>query len=216
MDAMQNVKLNGTVSSMSRRETYLTTALQLFAAHGFNGVSMDQLVAETGGSKATLYRYFPSKESLFAAIIDEIAAATVVPAGGDDWAGVGLVEGLRSLGGAVAAGALDERTIVLLRLAAGEHSRFPDLGRTLFELGPGRSYARVRAFLELQRDAGVVEIDDPQIAAEQFLGGIVGHQQMRLALGLEPPSPAEVELRVEQAIRAFVATYCPTPAIKQV
>ena len=68
MEAVHNVKLNGTVSSMSRRETYLTTALQMFATHGFNGVSMDQLVAETGGSKATLYRYFPSKAAIVQAM----------------------------------------------------------------------------------------------------------------------------------------------------
>ncbi len=62
---------------MDRRTHYLGCALELFSAHGYHGVSMDQLVAAAGGSKATLYRYFASKEELFAAIIDDLTTRTV-------------------------------------------------------------------------------------------------------------------------------------------
>jgi AcrR family transcriptional regulator len=67
----------------------------LFIEHGFNGLSTDQLVAASGGSKATLYRYFPSKEALFEAIIDDIAAPALDTDGEDTWDDVDLEEGLR-------------------------------------------------------------------------------------------------------------------------
>ena len=208
-------ELYGTVSSVStpaavipnaRRARYLDIALQQFLQHGFNGVSMDQLVAEAGGSKATLYRYFPSKEALFEAIIDEVAAPAVNDEG-EDWDLVGLEDGLLSIGRATATAALDPRTILLLRLAIGEHARFPDLAKTLFEHGAARTYARLRRFLAARRAAGDIDVDDLQIAAEQFLGGIIGHQQLRASLGLPPPSRKDIEARVQAAVRTFIAAY---------
>ena len=192
---------------VDRRTNYLETALRLFLEHGFNGVSMDQLVAEAGGSKATLYRYFASKEALFDAIIDDIATQATPSGTEDDWNRVDLEEGLQLLGRATAAGALDERTTVIFRLAVGEHSRFPNLARTLFEQGPGRTYERLKRFLAAKQTEGVVAIDDLQIAAEQFLGGIVGHQQLRAALGVGSPTAADIDARIDAAVRSFMATY---------
>lgn len=192
---------------VDRRSRYLDAALALFIEHGFTGMSMDQLVARTGGSKATLYRYFESKEALFEAIIADVAASTVGGVKADEWTGTSLEDGLRIIGRAVAAGAMAEHTTVLLRLALGEHNRFPQLGRTLFEHGPAVSYERLKRFLTTKHQEGVVEFDDLQIAAEQFIGGIVGHQQLRLALGVEHASPKDMNRRVEAAIRSFIASY---------
>ncbi len=36
----------------------------LYAKHGFDGISMDEVSTQTGISKATLYRYFTSKEEI--------------------------------------------------------------------------------------------------------------------------------------------------------
>src|SRR5918993_1361962 len=41
-----------------------------FFAHGFRGVTMDQLSDELGMSKKTLYAHFPSKGHLLEAVID--------------------------------------------------------------------------------------------------------------------------------------------------
>ena len=57
---------------MDRRARYLEAAWELFTEHGYNGVSMSRIVQATGGSKETLYRYFDSKEALFAALIDDL------------------------------------------------------------------------------------------------------------------------------------------------
>jgi AcrR family transcriptional regulator len=192
---------------VDRRARYLDAALALFLEHGYHGVSMDQLVAACGGSKATLYRYFPSKTALFEAIIDDVANRTAPPEHADDLAAMSVGDGLRLLGRATAAAALDLRTIVMLRLAVGEQARFPELGQSLYEHGPARTYARLRAFLTAKQASGEVRIDDLQVAAEQFLGGIIGHQQLRLTLGLDHPGSAAMEARVEAAVTTFLAAY---------
>src|SRR5919204_812240 len=47
----------------------LDTALELVGRHGLAELSMDELAAEAGVSRATLYRLFPGKAALFAALI---------------------------------------------------------------------------------------------------------------------------------------------------
>ncbi len=48
----------------SRREQILAVAAQLFARHGFHGVSIADLGAAVGISGPALYRHFPGKEAL--------------------------------------------------------------------------------------------------------------------------------------------------------
>lgn len=191
----------------ARARHYLSTALTLFSEHGYHGVSMDSIVVAAGGSKATLYRYFASKEDLFVAIIDDLTGSTVSERPLDELATVSLDEGLRAIGHATARAALSEQAAVMFRLAAGELTRFPQLAQVMYERGPAVSYARLREFLTARAVAGDIVVDDLQIAAEQFLGGIVGHQQLRRALGQPSPTASEISARVEAAIRTFRAAY---------
>src|SRR6187551_3672736 len=56
-------------SGASRREQILAVAAQLFAKHGFHGVSIADLGAAVGVSGPALYRHFPSKEGLLAEML---------------------------------------------------------------------------------------------------------------------------------------------------
>ena len=194
---------------MDRRSHYLNVALGLFVEHGFHGVSIDQIVAAAGGSKATLYRYFESKEALFAAIIDDIANASAPGTIDDELATTDLDTGLRLIATTTANGALHPRTIELLQLAVAEARRFPDLAVTLFARGPAVNYERLRIFLTRHAELGSIEVHDAQIAAEQLLGGIVDHQQLRMALGLPAPSRADITQRIDAAIATFLASHRP-------
>jgi AcrR family transcriptional regulator len=51
--------------SDSKRQAILEIAYRLFRAQGFDGTSMADITSQVGGSKATLYSHFPSKEELF-------------------------------------------------------------------------------------------------------------------------------------------------------
>ena len=51
--------------SDSKRQAILDTAYRLFRAQGFDRTSVSEITAGVGGSKATIYSHFPSKEQLF-------------------------------------------------------------------------------------------------------------------------------------------------------
>jgi len=53
----------------TRREQILAVAAQLFARHGYHGVSIAELGAAVGISGPALYRHFPGKEALLAELL---------------------------------------------------------------------------------------------------------------------------------------------------
>jgi AcrR family transcriptional regulator len=53
------------------RNKIIETAMELFVAHGYDGVSMREIAAACGLSKAGLYYYFADKQALFLAILED-------------------------------------------------------------------------------------------------------------------------------------------------
>lgn len=50
----------------------VSVAQSLFNQHGYHAVGVDQIIAEAGVAKTTLYRHFPSKEDLIVAVLRKI------------------------------------------------------------------------------------------------------------------------------------------------
>lgn len=59
------------MSAGARRRAIVTAAWEVFQDEGFERASMSAIAKRAGGSKATLYVYFKSKEALFAAALEE-------------------------------------------------------------------------------------------------------------------------------------------------
>lgn len=71
----------------ARRRQIMDAAITCFAREGFHRATMQDIVAETGLSAGAIYRYFPSKEDIVAAIAAEhhaAEAAALAEASGDD------------------------------------------------------------------------------------------------------------------------------------
>ena len=60
----------GSSQKQSARERILSTAARLFYEHGYHGVGIDRIIAESGVAKMSLYRHFPSKDTLIAATLE--------------------------------------------------------------------------------------------------------------------------------------------------
>lgn len=54
-----------------RRRTILDAATRYFAARGFRDADVQEIADALGVGKGTVYRYFPSKEALFLAAVDQ-------------------------------------------------------------------------------------------------------------------------------------------------
>lgn len=58
------------VRTEEKRHEILRIAARLFEELGYERTSMSMIASQVGGSKATLYGYFPSKEELLRAVLD--------------------------------------------------------------------------------------------------------------------------------------------------
>ncbi|GEL98733.1 SACE_7040 family transcriptional regulator [Cellulomonas terrae] len=96
-----------------RRDALLSSAAQLFASRGFDGVSIEDLGSSVGVSGPAVYRHFPSKQAVLAALL------------------VGVSDGLLAGGRAVVEQADDDADALraLVRFHADFALRDPDVIR---------------------------------------------------------------------------------------
>src|SRR5215471_16694486 len=76
-----SVRGTGEVAQAKRRKKVMDAAVGLAATDGLEGVRIRDVVARTGVSSATIYRYFASKEHLLVAALAEERFAARPPGG---------------------------------------------------------------------------------------------------------------------------------------
>lgn len=195
---------------MDKRRAILDAAGPLFLAEGYRAVSMDRVLEAVGGSKATLYRYFPSKEALLAALVDDTTQRITATGPPEQLYDEPLERALIAYGTAAAKAVLSPEADAFYRLVHAEAPHVPEIGRLFYERGPGTNYAHLRALLEAKRDRGELDFDDSQAAAEHFMSSIVGLRQVQLAVGvIDPPGDAEIDRVVRSVVAMFVRAYAP-------
>jgi TetR/AcrR family transcriptional regulator, mexJK operon transcriptional repressor len=98
-------------------------------------------------------------------------------------------------------------------MVMAEAPRFPELGRAFYASGPAVVLARLADYLGAADARGALRVEDPKLAAEQFIGMLLGPLHMRHLLGLTAEfgdrDPAAV---VEAAVTTFLAAYAPRSA----
>ncbi|MEV0410415.1 TetR/AcrR family transcriptional regulator [Streptomyces sp. NPDC050448] len=156
-----------------KREAILEAARTVFLREGF-GAGVDQLAAEAGVSKVTIYNHFGSKENLFNAVIGQTldealeVAQSVIQArlAESDDVRTDLLEACRTW----VAGLTTPEVLALRNVIAGERHRFPELGATWQEEGPGRQHAALATALRRLDDRGLLRIPDMELAVLQLSG----------------------------------------------
>jgi TetR/AcrR family transcriptional regulator len=61
------------------REAILEAALQVFSAYGFRGSTIDRIAERAGLSKPNLLYYFPSKDAIYLAVLEDTLAEWLEP-----------------------------------------------------------------------------------------------------------------------------------------
>lgn len=191
-------------SADARRQAYIQAAQRLFFAHGYGATSMNAIAAAVGGSKTTLWSLFPSKLALFEAVVEAIvrdygAALTVDLDSAPD-----VETGLIRMGDAIMDTIMSDAVTGIHRLVMGEAARVPELGRVMFERGPGPGMARFAGWLGGQMQAGTLKPGDPAVAAQQFSGMCRAGVVDRRLLGLCTPEDSATGRR---EVRAAAATF---------
>src|SRR5580765_8807588 len=65
------------LSAVARKEAIVEAVQDVFAEKGFDGTTTRELARAAGVSEALLYKHFPSKESLYGAMLDACAEGPV-------------------------------------------------------------------------------------------------------------------------------------------
>ena len=61
------------------RAHLIDVATRLFAAHGYDGTSIEAVLADSGVSRGSLYHHFPGKDALFLAVMEAVGERSAEP-----------------------------------------------------------------------------------------------------------------------------------------
>ena len=191
-----------------KAEQVLQAAGSLFREQGYGSASMDAIARKAGVSKATLYAHFAGKDELFAAIVGAECRSHSQTLMAPDIDRLEVREALGAIGRNFLELVLSDKARAIYRIVMAEAPRFPALGRAFYASGPAVVLARLADFLGAADARGALSVADPKLAAEQFIGMLLGPLHMRHLLGLTAEfgdrDPAEV---VEEAVRTFLFAY---------
>lgn len=197
------------VRTEARREAIVREAAQLFMEMGYERATMGELTTRLGGSKATLYGYFRSKEELFAAVVEGLGEAHLADAVAElqQLATVGLERGLARFAEKMLTLILREDALALHRMVVGESGR-SSIGEAFVELGPRRCMQAVATAFDAAMARGDMARGPADLLAMQFLG-LVKSETEFLMYRRQLPRLAgkEIKAMAQRAVQVFVGGY---------
>lgn len=202
--------------SARKRQAIADVALTLFLRNGYRDTSMDQVAADAGVSKQTVYKHFADKERLFTDIVlgvtrnsDKITAELTATLDADSVKSVDEVGTvLERLARTYLDAVLEPHVLALRRLIIAEAERFPDLARHYYERAPARGIELIAEALQNFADRRLIAVSDVHMAAGQFAYLALGIAQDKAHFcPAEPPSPAERDAIASAAARVFLAAH---------
>ena len=147
-----------TQKGQERVRGLLVQAMDVFIECGYEGASLDKIIQKSGGSKATLYQNFGSKQGLFIAALELMADDLYEACVADYVPGRTLAEDLRSFGGIFLRGILDPRSVAVMRLVYAQSARLEQVGQWFYQSGIEASYLGFAKVLENHIDAPLNEL----------------------------------------------------------
>lgn len=192
-----------------RRDTVLRIARRSFTADGYSVTRMEPIAREAGVSTATLYALFPSKEHLFAAVIERAADefAQRMDRVRDEAQGDARRQLSQFMIGY--AGFMGDPFIrSIFRLVMAERGRFPKLALHFFERGRSDFGGVLMQALQRLNATGELAVSKPSWAAGQLMG-MIEHPIffMPLVTGDERQARRSHDQIVEDAVETFMARY---------
>jgi AcrR family transcriptional regulator len=193
------------VRTETRRQAILRAATEVFREAGFERASMSMIAARVGGSKATLYGYFASKEELFAAtMIEAIRSQGIVTIDLLDPAEPDFMLVLERFGQAYVRLISSRESLANSRAAIGQATH-DKLGNAFYAQGPKRILEAIAAYMTHLAERGAIQAGDPRLAAIHFHALLDAGTLLPLLMGARPElKPKEA---AKSALDAFLRAY---------
>jgi AcrR family transcriptional regulator len=200
------------VRTDERRQAILAAAWEVFKENGFERTTMSDISEQVGGSKATLYGYFQSKEQLFAAVLEQVIGPTAAQTFSGLWAEGEIEKRLLDFARIYLEARLSAESIAVERalIEEGTRSGLGERLRQQFVLPHWRSLASV---FNHEMRAARMHRGDPIVATWHFRGMIEQDLVERRLHGDESITDHEVERAASEGVAAFLRAYArPTRA----
>lgn len=190
-----------------KRQAIVDAAFEVFSEAGFEQTSMSEIAARVGGSKATLYGYFESKEEMFFEVMNECAAHEIKEAFALLKTSVPIREALTSFGKHYLIAILKPQLLAIRRLAIHEGGR-SHVGALFYERGPKIGWQMVASFLQQSYEAGGLRKCNVTVATDHLRALFEAELAELCLLGV----PADTSARnitqvVNRAVDVFMAAY---------
>ena len=203
----------GRPKDLGKRAAVLEAAKRMFTAHGFDGVSMDQIASEAGVSKLTVYSHFGDKDSLFAEAVRAHCEQGMPTRLFEDGQDAPLRERLTRIGLAFHAMIMTPEAIAGHRFLCSPQVAASNMPAVFWEAGPQRVQSSFTALLERRIARGELDIPDPPRAAAQFFTLLKGEPHAQAVLGYCCGQPQEsAEEHVAGVVELFLRAYGTDPA----
>src|SRR5476651_2737174 len=198
------------VRTKAKRDAIVEAASEVFLELGFEGASMAQIATRVGGSKATLYGYFSSKEELFVEVMQGMAKRYFEPIFAalqkdhDD-----LRQALQQFGERTLAVICLETSIQARRAIIAQSGR-SDIGLRFYEGGPKKGIAELADFLARRIERGELRSCNPHVAAHHLMALLDSETVTPLLLGVKKkPTAMFVRRAVARALDTFLQGHAP-------
>lgn len=186
------------VPSQERRHQILITAAELFAQKGFAGTTTRQIAAAAGTSETVLFRHFPTKESLYGAILEQWVPVADVERWLEDLRRIADRRDDDALFSAVAKAVIDSYRANpayhrLMLFAALENHELARLGQVKYS-APVASF--LREYVSRRQAEGAFKRVRPELVVHMLLS-VAGHYALWNALGVNPLGLTDKEVATQ-------------------
>jgi AcrR family transcriptional regulator len=196
------------VLTEAKHKEILRIASQVFTEMGYEGASMAEIASRVGGSRGTLYRYFPSKERLFLEVVLSTGRRHLEPVFADLEHSAGdITKSLQRHGEKFLSFLCDPESLAAQRMVIAEAGR-SDIGQRFHEAGPKMGLDLLAKYLSAKMDEGVLRRSDTAIAAAHLVALLQAEIMPRCLMGLQgTPTRGQIKQAVKRAVALFLAGY---------
>ena len=192
----------------AKRRQIVEGARSIFLAQGFDAASMSDIARAAGVSKGTLYVYFTNKEQLFEAIVQEQCVVHAEGVFDLDPNDRDVATALTRLGTSYVEMLCRPDKASALRIVMAIADRMPEIGKLFYETGPAVGIAKLAAYLRAQSEAGVLKVEDFDIAACQFMEACKATLFVPVLFNFrEAPEAEAIQRVVGIAVNSFMRAY---------
>ncbi|WP_347303434.1 TetR/AcrR family transcriptional regulator [Croceibacterium sp. TMG7-5b_MA50] len=189
-----------------RRDAIVAAARRSFLDKGYAATSMSGLLDSVGGSKATLWGYFRSKEELFAAVIEDLTASFRQQIETDLLTPGVMEETLVQFCRSFVRRLTCPDGVATWRLIMAESNRFPEVGRIFYQEAAGRIERVLASYLQQQIDSGRLR-DEGALDMARLLMGMHKAGLNRRLWGVEPADGTDAEAEARKFVGYFLRLF---------